>query len=157
MFRGVEVTIDINNRGLRVFSFQKYASLFLVYAIVSLVSLSSCEALASSCSANISDCTISGGFTLNAGQSVQVGKMTFAMQTDGNLVLSQAGAVLWASSQLPAQDAFPFSGPTQGLNCVSCFAAFQTDGNLVLYQLAPDGSGLPYWASNTPYALSINC
>ncbi len=133
-----------------MFSFQKYAWLFLVYATVGFVSLSSSVAEAQSCSASNSDCTIAGGFTLNAGQSVQAGTMALTMQTDGNLVLSRERAVLWASSQLPAQDALPFSGPTQGLNCFNCFAAFQTDGNLVLYEPAPSGSALPYWASNTP-------
>ena len=133
-----------------MFRFRKYAWLFLAYASVCFASLSSSEAEAQSCFASISDCTIVGGFTLYAGQSLQVGTMAFAMRTDGNLVLTQAGAVLWASSQLPAQDAFPFSGPTQGLNCVNCFATFQTDGNLVLYEPVADGSSLPYWASNTP-------
>ena len=77
--------------------------------------------------------------------------MTVAMQTDGNFVLYQSGATLWASSQLPAQDAPSFSGPTYGMNCAMCFAAFQTDGNLVLYQPAPGGNGfVSYWASNTP-------
>ena len=127
-----------------MFSFRKYAWLFVVFATVCFASLSSCEAGSPNCSANISDCTIASGFTLNAGQSIQIGTIRFAMQTDGNLVLTQAGAVLWASSQLPAQDALPFSGPTQGLNCVNCFATFQTDGNLVLYGPTSDGrSNLP--------------
>jgi len=105
----------------------------------------------STCSADVQSCVIGGGFMLPAGQSVQVGWMSLVMQSDGNLVLYRTGAALWASSFLPAQDAVPFTGPTQAMNCAQCFALFQTDGNLVLYAPAADGSGnKPYWASNTP-------
>jgi hypothetical protein len=116
----------------------------------------SCASIASSaasanCSASTPSCSISGGFTLLPSQSVQAGAMSLVMQVDGNLVLYRTGSALWASSMLPAQDVFPFSGPTQALNCAKCFAVFQTDGNLVLYAPTADGSGNEaYWASNTP-------
>ena len=131
-------------------SLAKWAWLLLVGAVCS-IPLSSCLAAAPPCSASVQTCTFGGGYRLKAGQSVQVGAMTLAMQADGNLVIYQSGAALWASSYLPAQDALPFSGPTYGMSCALCFAAFQTDGNLVLYQPAPSGTGsVPYWASNTP-------
>jgi hypothetical protein len=88
-------------------------------------------------------CTLSP-FELNAGQSLQVGPLQLAMQTDGNLVLYQDGNALWATSFLPANDVGGFSGPSSGLNCAACLGAFQGDGNLVLYN-----NSSPYWASGT--------
>jgi hypothetical protein len=77
--------------------------------------------------------------------------MSLVMQGDGNLVLYRTGAALWASSYVPAQDAYPFTGATQAMACARCFAVFQTDGNLVLYAPAANGVGnRPYWSSNTP-------
>jgi hypothetical protein len=134
-----------------VWNFRRYVSdLLLACALACLAFSSVSVARAQGCSQNVTSCTISGGLILIAGQSIQVGTMSLTMQADGNLALSQAGVVLWSSSKLPAQDLLPFSGPTQGMSCAGCYAAFQTDGNLVLYQLAANGTAAPYWASNTP-------
>jgi hypothetical protein len=97
-------------------------------------------------------CSIPGGTTLTAGRSFRAGTTTLSMQADGNLVLYRnGGAALWASSLLPAQDAPGFTGPTQGLDCVRCYAVFRTDGNLVLYNPNFGASTEhSYWASNTP-------
>jgi hypothetical protein len=64
-----------------------------------------------------------GGLTLSQGQSVQIGLFTLVMQGDGNLVLyEQDGPAVWDSG-------------TYGQNCRGnqCFAAFQPDGNFVVY------------------------
>jgi sugar lactone lactonase YvrE len=69
--------------------------------------------------------------------SIQIGAISadsfLAMQGDGNLVLYQNGAALWASG-------------TGGQKCGAsqCFAAFQGDGNFVIY----NGSA-PVWNSGT--------
>jgi hypothetical protein len=134
-----------------VFGFRKFAWLCLSVTAVWFLSSPACFAAPPPCSASVPTCSFTGGYRLKAGQSVQAGGLTLAMQKDGNLVLYQSGAALWATSYLPVQDAAPFSGPTYGMNCTLCFAAFQTDGNLVLYQPGPGGIGsVPYWASNTP-------
>jgi hypothetical protein len=92
----------------------------------------------------------SGPFTLSAGQSLTNGSYALTMQTDGNLVLYQGSTALWASSFQSGFDQGGFSGPTYGLSCAQCFAAFQGDGNLVLYNPAFNGSvGHAYWATNS--------
>jgi hypothetical protein len=127
-------------------------------AVVTVLGLALCllsVAAGGAAAINCSDkplCSIPGGTTLNAGQSLRAGRTTLAMQTDGNLVLYRiGGSALWASSLMPAQDAPEFAGPTQALDCAHCYAVFQTDGNLVLYN--PNFRGNTdhsYWASNTP-------
>jgi hypothetical protein len=89
-----------------------------------------------------------GQLTLKGGQFAQIGSAAgqpffLAMQTDGNLVMyastEYSGSIkpLWASN-------------TAGHSCShGCMAAFQGDGNFVLY----DGT-IPYWASNTNGARS---
>jgi hypothetical protein len=133
-----------------MFSIFRVALLCLLFGCV-ICAPTAGTAASSNCSASTPSCSISGGFTLQSGQSIQAGSLVLIMQADGNLVLYRTGAALWASSWLQAQDLLPFTGPTQALNCAKCFAAFQTDGNLVLYAPAANGSGIqPYWASNTP-------
>ena len=77
--------------------------------------------------------------------------MKLCMQGDGNLVLyTSDNKALWETSSLPILDVNGFSGPTEGMNCASCFASFQGDGNLVLYDPALPGTGnKAYWASRT--------
>lgn len=70
--------------------------------------------------------------TVAAGSTVNNGSVKLTLQTNGNLlVLNPLNQILWASN-------------TSGRACTAqtCVAAFQTDGNLVLYQ-----NGAPYWAS----------
>lgn len=72
------------------------------------------------------------------------------MQPDGNLVIYGPGGPVWASSWFQQFNVAPFEGPTYGIPCGSCYAYFQEDGNLVLYN--PEFSGNPYrayWSSNT--------
>jgi hypothetical protein len=120
-------------------------------ALLALASGSVAKASPPPCSADKIDCTISAGFRLDAGQSIPIGSMTLRMQADGDLVLYSTGSdPLWASSLLPVQDARGFAGPTEGLGCARCFAAFQADGNLVLYRPgASNARNQPYWATNT--------
>jgi hypothetical protein len=102
------------------------------------------------CTPHNGECTIGSGFTLKAGESLQMGTTKLAMQTDGNLVLYQAGGgPLWASGQLTARDASDFTGSTQGMRCPHCFAAFQMDGNLVLYNPDSSSAAHSYWATGT--------
>jgi len=76
--------------------------------------------------------------TLTANQSLAIGqtlvscdgRFTLTMQSDGNLVLYQGSAALWATNTVN-------SGATK--------AIMQGDGNFVLYTAA----GKPVWASNT--------
>jgi hypothetical protein len=75
-----------------------------------------------------------GSFRLSQGGSVSVGSFSLVMQNDGNLVLyQQNGPVVWSTG-------------TFGQNCGAsqCFADFQADGNLVVY----NGSTL-LWTSRT--------
>ena len=120
-------------------------------ALLALASVSVAKASPPPCSMDKTDCTISAGFRLNAGQSIAIGTMTLRMQANGDLGLySAGGAPLWASSLLPVQDAGGFAGPTQWLDCAQCFASFQADGNLVLYMPgASNARNQPYWATNT--------
>jgi hypothetical protein len=100
------------------------------------------------CFAESAACTISGGFTLNAGQSVQAGASTLRMQKDGNLVLYQEAKPFWGSG-LPQPAAA--AGSAERIDCGKCYAVFQTDGNLVLYDPAHEwDGGHAYWASQTP-------
>jgi pseudomonalisin len=81
-------------------------------------------------------------FILVAGRlSLTYGQLSLVMQTDGNLVLFDGATVLWATSQTPGI----YGQATDGMNCTGCYAAFQSDGNLVLY----NSSGNPYWSSGT--------
>ncbi len=100
-------------------------------------------------------------FFLNAGNSLNLSDgLHLSFQTDGNLVLYTAQNVaLWATSLVPQNNAAGFWGLTQGLSCSSCYAVFQGDGNLVLYD--PNSNYNPYhayWASNTsgPQQLRIS-
>ena len=96
---------------------------------------------------------IAGGFTLQAGHcDAVVNGMKLCMQTQGNLVLyPSSGAALWATNGLTKYDAAPYTGTTYDWgDCTTCSAAFQTDGNLVLYNSAYNGNIYhAYWASNT--------
>jgi hypothetical protein len=75
----------------------------------------------------------SGGLLLYPNDLSQNANVKIIFQSNGNLVVyNSLGAVLWASD-------------TWGRDCSkNCLAAFQHDGNLVLYQ-----NGVPYWASHT--------
>jgi hypothetical protein len=74
-------------------------------------------------------------FRLAANESVEFDGMRLLMQTHGNLVLYRGSEVLRASGG---------SGPA-GRDCQgNCFAQFQTQGNLVLYENTPSGPD-PYW------------
>lgn len=74
---------------------------------------------------------LNAGQPLNAGQSLfsQNGRYRLSMQTDGNLVIYNPSAPIWASGT--------YRTDTNTL-------VMQTDGNLVMY-----GPGGPRWASNT--------
>ena len=75
-----------------------------------------------------------GSFSLAQGASVSLGYGRLAMQADGNLVLYRSdGVPLWNTG-------------TDGQNCGAnqCFALFQGDGNLVVYN-----AGRPLWNSGT--------
>src|ERR1700744_4112833 len=76
---------------------------------------------------------LTANVSLTANQSVAScnGGYTLIMQGDGNLVLYQGSAALWASNTVG-------SGADE--------AIMQGDGNFVLYTSA----GTPVWASNTP-------
>jgi len=90
------------------------------------------------------------GTTLKAGQTIVAGNVVLQMQTDGNLVVYGPSGAIWASSWLQQYNAVPFRGPTQDLDCAKCYAVFQDDGNLVLYN--PDYIDNPYrayWSSET--------
>jgi hypothetical protein len=58
---------------------------------------------------------------LDQGQSISLGSMELVMQPDGNLVLYQGSTAVWASG----------SHSSCGTN--QCYAAFQPDGNWVVY------------------------
>lgn len=94
---------------------------------------------------------IPGGTILRAGESISAGSIRLAMQADGNLVVyDSSNKALWASSSLQQFNVPPFLGPTYGLACTQCYASFQTDGNLVLYNPAYTGNIYKaYWSSNT--------
>lgn len=72
-------------------------------------------------------------FTLNSGQAVASGDLTFVYQTDGNLCLyqgqGQSRRLLWCALSTTH---------------AAGFANFQADGNLVLY-----ANGAAYWASGS--------
>ncbi|PWU21552.1 MAG: hypothetical protein C5B49_02485 [Bdellovibrio sp.] len=91
------------------------------------------------------------GTIINAGQSVLFPRgLKITMQTDGDLVVSNSTGNLWATSDNPTGDSLGFSGPTSGLSCNSCYASFQADGNLVLYNPFFTGnSNKAYWSSRT--------
>ncbi len=89
-------------------------------------------------------------FTLNAGASISSGELTLSMQADGNLVLYSSGTALWDTHQLQTFDYNGFTGPTTGLDCTTCYAVFQDDGNLVLVNPNFNGnSAHVYWNSGT--------
>ncbi|MBK8972131.1 MAG: hypothetical protein IPM37_12445 [Hahellaceae bacterium] len=71
------------------------------------------------------------GQPLNAGQSLfsRNGRYRLSMQTDGNLVIYNPNAPIWASGTYRSD---------------ANTLVMQTDGNLVMY-----GAGGPRWASNT--------
>jgi len=77
--------------------------------------------------------------TIAAGSSVASpdGRFHFAMQTDGNLVHYGPSGALWASNTVG-------SGAS--------VAAFQPDGNLVLYR----SDGVPVWSTGTYTYLCAN-
>jgi hypothetical protein len=60
------------------------------------------------------------------------------MQTDGNLVLYRDGVSKWASGT----NNWPST-------CTTCYASFQSDGNLVLYGSNGNGDFTPYWSTGT--------
>jgi hypothetical protein len=75
-----------------------------------------------------------GNFSLSQGASINLGYATLVMQGDGNLVLYKTnGTPLWSTG-------------TYGQNCGAnqCRAAFQGDGNFVVYN-----GGKPLWNSGT--------
>jgi hypothetical protein len=79
------------------------------------------------------------------------GRFRLTFQTDGNLVLRQGTAVLWSSkTDFPMWIDAPGGYPGQVLNPrYAEKAAFQADGNLVVYhQNTPTKDHTP-WASNT--------
>ena len=74
------------------------------------------------------------------------------MQFDGNLVLyDSVGAPLWATSNFSNLSIRQMlNKPTTNMGCLTCFAAFQKDGNLVLYNPAfGTSSAAGYWATHT--------
>jgi hypothetical protein len=91
-----------------------------------------------------------GGFTLKAHSCAPAGQLWLCMQGDGDLVLYSGTTSLWATSQFQGFDRAPFTGPTQALSCSDCYASFQDDGNLVLYNPNFTGNSKhAYWRSNT--------
>jgi parallel beta-helix repeat protein len=89
-------------------------------------------------------------FTLNAGQCQNLSTNKLCMQTDGNLVLlSYANTELWATSNYVHDSVPAFAKPTANMSCASCYAYFQPDGNLVLYNpnATYGANGHSYWAS----------
>ena len=86
------------------------------------------------------------GTVLKAGQSIQFGELRLTMQNDSNLVLYGPSGALWGASEHLgnyAQGAQPIH------SCPSCYAAFQKDGNLVLYDPSFSGTNHAYWSSKT--------
>jgi hypothetical protein len=78
---------------------------------------------------------IRGQMLLQAGQITRAPGMALVYRTDGELVFqNDQGGVYWSTGL----------GGGRSCTAATCVAAFQTDGNLVLYQ-----NGIPYWASNT--------
>lgn len=100
-----------------------------------------------------------GGQTLLPGDSFVSadGRFRFTFQTDGNFVLRQGTAVLWASNTaipplIEVPTFFPPPLPaTQWIANpqVAWHASFQTDGNLVVYHNNTPTSDHSKWASNT--------
>ncbi|WP_406206070.1 hypothetical protein OH807_32075 [Kitasatospora sp. NBC_01560] len=76
--------------------------------------------------------TLGAGFVLKSGESVRSNSVQFAMQSDGNLVLSslRTGQALWSTN-------------TQ--NHPGAWATMQDDGNFVVY----DPQRVPLWSSKT--------
>ncbi len=81
-------------------------------------------------------------FILRAGESKTLGNRTLLMQSQGNLVFYQRrmdnpyAIVIWASG----------TGGPMGADCAGkCYARFQNEGNLVLY----DENHQPYWFNTT--------
>nr|WP_221333305.1 LysM peptidoglycan-binding domain-containing protein [Nocardia transvalensis] len=100
------------------------------------------------------------GDELGLGQSLQGGAYTLTLQNDGNLVLSEPGGVVWATSThdqgvrravlqddgnfvLYKDDGAAWSTETNGKQVDRL--VLQSDRNIVMY--GPDGS--PVWASET--------
>jgi hypothetical protein len=77
-------------------------------------------------------------FNLLAGQSFKTGDLTLSMQPDGNLVVYRDGVSKWASET----NNWPST-------CTTCYASFQSDGNLVLYGSSGNGEYTPYWSTGT--------
>jgi hypothetical protein len=90
------------------------------------------------------------GTTFTAGECDYFGKLTLCMQIDGDFVLRLSGIKIWSTSAFPHNDAAGFTGRTEGLSCASCYAAFENDGNLALYNPHFSGNSThSYWASRT--------
>jgi hypothetical protein len=77
-------------------------------------------------------------FNLLAGQSFTLGDLTLIMQSDGNLVVYRDGVSKWATGT----NDWPST-------CTTCYASFQSDGNLVLYGSSGNGEYTPYWSTGT--------
>jgi hypothetical protein len=77
-------------------------------------------------------------FNLVAGQSFKIGKLALRMQSDGNLVVYRDGVSKWATGT----NNWPST-------CTTCYASFQSDGNLVLYGSSGNGEYTPYWSTGT--------
>lgn len=102
----------------------------------------------------LSSLTPIGTLQLNAGNSLPLPGYGYflAMQSDCNLVLynTTTGAAVWATSNLPAYDLGGFVWNTSAGSCLNASAAFQGDGNLVLYNPSFGGNAYhAYWASGT--------
>jgi hypothetical protein len=114
------------------------------------------------------DCRMLAGQVITDGQSLIScdGRFRLTMQYDGNLVLYQGGAALWASNTwhstvtteepyaalMQSDGNFVIYNPDRNPVWASGTAGYpgahlvlQGDGNLVIY----DSSGVPRWASNT--------
>jgi hypothetical protein len=77
-------------------------------------------------------------FKLLAGQSFIIGDLKLSMQSDGNLVLYRDGQSKWATGT----NKWPST-------CTTCYASFQSDGNLELYSPTANGEYTAYWSTGT--------